>query len=302
MAEPAARDSNVATAAQLLRPDRDGRPPVGDARATLSTMDAVLRSSDDMAAETLSGGLFRRTGERFAEHVEPLMRKVPGGTFAMGTEPGSARHFCGETPAHDVTLSEFLIASVPVTNRLYGLLDPRRREVARADLDKPVVDVTWFDAMLFALWVGCRLPTEAEWERACGAGSRGEWCCSEERDLWHHAWFSETSGGELHPVGRLQPNALDVCDMHGNVWEWCVDVYDAGFYAMSPSHGPVNGAPVDADVHRVCRGGSLHSLSEMCRTRYRLHDPPHMWAFDLGFRLAAGGAPRITPSTTKEAG
>jgi formylglycine-generating enzyme required for sulfatase activity len=233
--------------------------------------------------------------ERFAEHVEPLLRTVPAGSFVMGTDPAAARHFCGETPRHEVVLSEFRIARVPVTNRLYALFDPRRAELPRDDLDKPVVDVSWFDATRFTRWMGCRLPTEAEWERACGAGAAGEWCCEREADLPRHAWFSETSQGELHEVGRLEPNALGLFDMHGNVWEWVVDAYDAGFYARSPRRDPVLDPAPDSGADRVCRGGSLHSLSEMCRTRYRLHDPPELWAFDLGFRLAAGPATEEAP-------
>jgi len=269
--------------AELLRPGRDGRPRVDDSRAVLLALQAALdRGDEDLAAELLAGA-----PERFAEHVEPTLRTVPAGDFAMGSEPEAARRFCGEAPRHHVTLSAFRIASVPVTNRLYGLFDPRRLDVPRADLDKPVVDVTWFDATLFALWVGCRLPTEAQWERACGAGSTGEWCCGDEARLKDYAWFSETSEGKLRTVGGLEANALGLLDMHGNVWEWCADVYDEDFYAVSPRHDPVNDAPASADLHRVARGGSLHSLAEMCRTRYRLHDPPEMWAFDLGFRLAA---------------
>jgi formylglycine-generating enzyme required for sulfatase activity len=151
--------------------------------------------------------------------------------------------------------------------------------------------VTWHEASLFAAWVGCRLPTEAEWEFACGGGSDAEWCCADEAELARHAWYSENAAGELHEVGTREPNRLGVFDCHGSVWEWCADAYDQDFYASSPSVDPAGPPPdtgVEAEprVHRVCRGGSVHALAEMCRTRYRLHEPASFWAGDLGFRLA----------------
>jgi formylglycine-generating enzyme required for sulfatase activity len=86
--------------------------------------------------------------------------------------------------------------------------------------------------------------------------------------------------------------------MHGSAWEWCLDVYDPEFYARSPTFNPCNrsipgvGRPRTRTVpHHVIRGGSLHALAEMCRTRYRLHEPADFWASDLGFRLARDASP-----------
>jgi sulfatase modifying factor 1 len=144
---------------------------------------------------------------------------------------------------------------------------------------------------LFGLWVDCRLPTEAEWEYACGAGGDAEWCCADEKDLPRYAWYSENSDGEIRTVASREPNALGLHDMHGNVWEWCHDAWDQDAFDRGRCADPV----VDAAVHdddpaggadRVSRGGSALSLAEMCRTRFRYHDPPDYWAADLGFRLA----------------
>jgi formylglycine-generating enzyme len=232
------------------------------------------------------------TAERYAEYIAETMREIPATSFAMGTEKSATRHFCGEAPQHEVELSPFAISNVPVTNELFALLDERRRDISAADRSKPVTDVTWYDAVTFAAWMGCRLPTEAEWEFACGAGAPYEWCCSDERELPRHAWFSENARGKLHPAGQREPNALGLFDLHGNVWEWCWDAYEQDYYALAPRRDPLH-SKRDPHTHRVCRGGSMHALAEMCRTRYRFHEPPDFWAADLGFRLARDVGRRV---------
>jgi sulfatase modifying factor 1 len=215
------------------------------------------------------------------------MRPLGPSQFRMGTTPGREAHFCGETPQHTVELSPFAIAAVPVTNDIYRLLHPDRLDVAARDRRQPVVGVTWFDAALFALWVGCRLPTEAEWEFACAGGASTEWCCAGADELPRYAWFSENSDGCIHQVAAREPNSLGIFDLHGNVWEWCADIYDQDFYDSCPTVDPVAQALPEAEpADRVCRGGCMHSFAEMCRTRYRFHEPPEFWASDLGFRLA----------------
>jgi formylglycine-generating enzyme required for sulfatase activity len=272
----------------LLELVRRGQPRRRDSRAVLGAITRVRETQDpDLVNELLTTTLFRESEERYTEHVAPLMRSVGHSQFAMGAAPGSEAHFCGETPQHTVMLSPFAIASVPVTNALYGLLDPAYLDVPARDRDKPAVGVSWSDAALFALWVGCRLPTEAEWEFACAAGASTEWACASERDLRRYAWFSENSGGHIHPVATREPNSLGLHDFHGNVWEWCQDVYDQDFYASSVAVDPVaRRRPGSVPTHRVTRGGCMHSFAEMCRTRYRFHEPPGFWASDLGFRLA----------------
>lgn len=281
------RDVAVARARSVLRLDPDGRPRCHDARAVVLAIEGLIETGDREAIEELVvAGFLRGSPERYEEHVAPHLRALPGGRFAMGTDPAQAEHFCGETPRHDVRLSPFALSAVPVTNGLYGLLDPDRPEAGERH---PVAGVTWFDASLFAAWMGCRLPTEAEWEYACGAGSAGQWCCADEGQLPRFAWYSENSRSEMREVGTREPNAFGLFDMHGTVWEWCRDEYDQGFYGRSGEIDPVNEAAGFGGTSmpdRVTRGGSYLSLAEMCRNRYRFHERPDFWAGDLGFRLA----------------
>lgn len=293
--DAAACNLAIRRARLLLALDRAGHPRCRESAAILQAMDDLLATEHAEAIdELLVRGFLRDSGRRYQEYVAPHMSPLNGGRFQMGTSRAHARHFCGETPRHVVELSPYHLAQTPVTNELYGLFDPSRRDVPACARRKPVVSVTWFDATLFALWMGCRLPTEAEWEFACGGGAESEWCCSDESLLSRYAWYSENSAGETHPVATRDPNALGLFDLHGNVWEWCQDIYDQDYYARSPIRDPVNpGASLTQEgaTHgdRVCRGGSRQLFAEMCRTRYRFHEPADFWAADLGFRLARSG-------------
>jgi formylglycine-generating enzyme required for sulfatase activity len=277
-------DSAMVVTRDILRASKPKRPPSADSRTVVGLVQRLRQSGRaDLVDDLVTNGLLSGSRERYAEHVAPLMRPLEPVRFEMGTPSLRQRHFCGESPAHPVRLSTFSITQTPVTNRLMALFDPARFDVSHSEGNKPAVGVSWFDAALFAMWMGCRLPTEAEWEYACGAGSDLEWCC-EESQLAKYAWYSQNSGGLLATVGSLLPNRLGLYDLHGSVWEWCEDSYDELFYAAAPTVDPVNAGALTAD--KVCRGGSVHALAEMCRSRYRFHEPPSMTAADLGFRLA----------------
>ncbi len=271
----------------VLETDRKGRPRCRDARRVLEAIEAVLRSGEgEVVADLVENGILRAARTRHTEYIAPHMQLVAGARYEMGTPPAHARHFCGESPCHVIELPPYWLSETSVTNGLFSLFDPRRSDLSRREREKPAVDVTWWEAALFAMWVGCRLPTEAEWEYACGAGGPGEWCCPEDR-LARYAWYSENADDRLHRVASLEPNAFGLFDLHGNVWEWCKDVYDQDYYQRSPARDPVNNqARGWMGTDRVARGGSLYALAEMCRTRYRFHEPAEFCASDLGFRLA----------------
>lgn len=292
-ANPAVRDQAIRQAAQLLKLDSRGRPLCKNNRAIYAAVNALLSTGHGEAIdELLAKGFLGDSHQRYAECVAPCMRFIEGGRFHMGTSPLRAGHFCGESPSHPVELSPFSLSQVQVTNKLFSLFDQTRANVPAGETQMPAVNVTWFDAAVFAMWMGCRLPSEAEWEFACASGSESEWCCEEEASLPRYAWYSENSRGVIQPVGTREPNSQGLFDLHGNVWEWCRDNYEQYYYSRSPVLEPANLDSPAADfavnsTDKVCRGGSVHALSEMCRTRYRFHDPAEFWGADLGFRLAS---------------
>jgi formylglycine-generating enzyme required for sulfatase activity/proteasome lid subunit RPN8/RPN11 len=284
-------DTVVRRAREVLALNQHGHPECRSSRSIVTAIDDLLRTRHQEAIdELLYGGFLRGAEQRYDAHIAALMAPLDGGSFAMGSAEGNAEHFMGEQPMHHVNLSPFMLARVPVTQGLLALFDGDRASVSTTlERSKPAVDVTWFDAALFAMWMGCRLPTEAEWEFACAGGSAGQWCCEDEDALARYAWYSQNAGSERHAVATREPNGYGLFDLHGNVWEWCYDAYDEAFYAEAPATDPVRvpcpGEPLDS-VHRVCRGGCMHSFAEMCRNRYRFHEHTQFHAADLGFRLA----------------
>ena len=165
----------------------------------------------------------------------------------------------------------------------------------------PVEQVSWFDAVLFCnklsekeglkpfyqidgaaatvvSWSGegYRLPTEAEWEYASG---------DDPADLAGSAWYGPYVGNVTHAVGQKRPNGLGLYDMLGNVWEWCWDGYDEGYYKVSPSEDPCG--PTEATL-RVIRGGGWFGPPRTCRSGYRHRHDPAFRNLSLGFRVARG--------------
>jgi len=288
-------------ALSVLRLDSSGRPVCRDNRLLYRTItDSGLRADPERFERLVTNGFLRDAAERYATFVEPQLRQLGPTVYRMGSPASERAHFCGETPRHRVRLSAFGMAAVPVTNEMYGCFDERRAGLPTETRRLPAVDVSWFDAAVCALWFGARLPTEAEWEYACGADSPEQWCCDDPAELPRHAWYSENAQDALHPVGTRESNRLGLWDMAGNVWEWCQDDYTPGYRERRPMTGLVNedsesrcGWQVGGQAHKVSRGGGFLALAEMCRTRYRLHDPPEFWARDLGFRMA------VSPKSTE---
>ena len=140
----------------------------------------------------------------------------------------------------------------------------------RSEGIQPVYDLqTWecdFDAD------GYRLPTEAEWECAARAGTESLYCFGDDpSQLKHHAWFKLNATRGPHPVGQREPNPHELCDMYGNVWEWCNDFYQEDYYQRSPVENPRG---PEAGENRVVRGGCWNSKPDMCRSSYRNYENP----------------------------
>ncbi len=210
---------------------------------------------------------------------------IPAGSFRMGSPDDEKGRWEREGPVHEVRVSGFQCLRVPVTRQLYERVMGKE---GKADA-RPVNQVSWFDAALFCnrlseeeglepcyeidgrdvRWQssadGFRLPTEAEWEYACRAGSQGRWSFGEnEKDLGDHAWYGGNSGNKPHPVGEKKPNPWSLHDMHGNVYDWCWDWY--GPYSEEPQVDPTG--PQEGQ-YRVLRGGSFLGGPRVLRSAFR---------------------------------
>lgn len=219
--------------------------------------------------------------------VEFSMASVPGGTFTMGATPEQKNASDDEMPAHQVTLSSYLIGETEVTQELWEAVmgnNPSRFRGGRL----PVENVSWYDCQEFIqrlnalLGESFRLPTEAEWEFAARGGELGEGCLYSGSDrLDDVAWYEGNSNQETHPVAEKRPNRYGLYDLSGNVWEWCQDwkgdYVDA--WQTDPS-GPASG------THRVGRGGSWAYDAKGCRVAFRYWFEPSRRYNNLGFRLA----------------
>jgi formylglycine-generating enzyme required for sulfatase activity len=212
------------------------------------------------------------------------LKLLPAGTFTMGEQGGGS----DETP-HEVTLTRaFYIGVYEVTNaqweRVMGSLPSHWKEA-----DRPVETVNWEEAIEFCRRLSAlpkeeqagrvyRLPTEAEWEYACRAGSTTRYFFGDnESEFGDYAWFRTNSGDQTHSVGKKKPNAWGLYDMHGNVFEWCNDWY--GDYAKSAA---AELSTPSMDSRRGCRGGSWYHAAGYGPVR---EDPSQRYR-TLGFRLA----------------
>ena len=150
--------------------------------------------------------------------------------------------------------------------------------------DHPVVKVTWYGANGFCEYYGFSLPTEAEWEYACRAGTTTRFYTGDsESDLDRAAWFKSNSGdNKTHAVGGKQANAFGLYDMHGNIWEWCKDWFDSNYYRNSPSQDPPGG---ESGEYRIKRGGGWRGSSTYSRSAARDYGVPGDGYNYVGFRV-----------------
>ncbi len=207
-----------------------------------------------------------------------------------------------ERPVHHVKISSgFYMGKFELTQEQY-LEVMEENPSCYSGFSLPVECVCWDDAVNFCNRLSqmegkiYRLPTEAEWEYACRAGTRTCFYYGDDysgSQLARYAWYEDSSGGRPHPVGKKIPNAFGLYDMHGNLWEWCSDWYDAEYYSSSITVDPQG--PESYSIHgirkeKVLRGGSYMREPEACRSAYRDHETheavPLMYKFgSCGFRV-----------------
>lgn len=230
--------------------------------------------------------------------LEPWWRPIPAGDFLMGSPSGEeGRINNDEGPQHRVTMARgFHMLGVPVTNRMYEWFDPNHQaERPEGAEDHPVANVTWYEAVAFAAWVGARLPVEVEWEYGCRAGTTTRyWSGDAATDLARVGWVDSNSGEQPHPVAEKPPNAWGLYDVHGNVSEWChdegVSYRDA---ARSHDAAAVAAWPDGATgAGRVIRGGSFVDGPRWARSAQRFRFVLRGRSSGMGFRLVRASAPQ----------
>jgi len=207
--------------------------------------------------------------------------EVPAGVFSMGSER--------ERPVHLASISRpFLLGRTPVTQAQWVAVMGRNPS-AFPGADRPVEQVTWDDCQAFLARLSragqgtFRLPSEAEWEYACRAGGQGRFCFGDDEErLGDYAWTRDNSGGQTQPVGLKRPNDWGLQDMHGNVWEWCMDWYDE--YLAGPSVDP-QGPAAGFMGARVFRGGCWRGGPEFAASAHRGGRGPAYKGSILGLRL-----------------
>jgi formylglycine-generating enzyme required for sulfatase activity len=204
---------------------------------------------------------------------------IPAGEFRMGSENGDDN----EKPVHQVRLSRsFEMGKYEVTQAEWQAVMNNNPSHFKGE-KLPVETVSWAAAQGFIERLNARddgyvyrLPTEAEWEYACRAGSTGDYA----GQLDEMGWYDGNAGGKTHPVGQKKPNAWGLYDLHGNVWEWCQDWLD-----KYPSAAVTDPIGLNTGSGRVFRGGSWNYTAADCRSANRLGFSPGDGFYYLGFRL-----------------
>jgi formylglycine-generating enzyme required for sulfatase activity len=207
---------------------------------------------------------------------------IPKGTFMMGS-PESEQGRQKNEDQHEVTISKgYYLGVYEVTQAQYEKVIGKNPSLYQgADLPEEKKAGRVY-----------RLPTEAQWEYACRAGSKTAYLFDDEEGLLpEYGWFNRNSSNRTHTVGLLEPNAWGLYDMHGNVWEWCSDWY--GDYPKGAVRNPT-GPKVGSD--RVCRGGSWNGVASYCRSALRNWYVPSFRNNYLGFRLALSSPSGIPKS------
>ena len=320
--QPAAQTSapeQPATQEQLLTHLKASKQPA--AQTSTPAEQQVMRFSTQeqlvthLEASKQPAAAQTNTAEQPIAHTIDKGVLIPAGDFQMGGSDSEAES--DEQPVHTVYVDAFYIDKYEVTNAQYKQFvdaNPRWQQdnIPRylhngkylkfwrentyppGKGNHPVVYVSWYAAMAYAKWVGRRLPTEAEWEKAARGGLVGaKYSWGDEIDSTRANYGGEL--GDAKPVGAYPPNDYGLYDMTGNVMEWCLDTYDWGFYNHSPLRNPIAGRSLSDTVNnflnvsdlRVVRGGCWYNVPLHVRVADRYGTLPDDTSSGRGFRCAS---------------
>jgi formylglycine-generating enzyme required for sulfatase activity len=234
--------------------------------------------------------------EELGNGVTLDMVEIPGGRFTMGSPASETESSNDERPQHQVTIQSFYMGKFEVTQAQYGAI-MRTNTSGFKGANRPVENVSWNDAVEFCKRLSkktgrtYRLPSEAEWEYACRAGTTtpfyfGETITADLVNCNGNFTYGSAPKGKYRQqtadVGSLPPNAWGLYDMHGNVWEWCADSWHSS-YRGAPTDGS---AWIDNDNrYRVLRGGSWDSNPSFCRSAVRYDISRDVFSYVIGFRV-----------------
>ncbi len=211
--------------------------------------------------------------------------EIPAGSFMMGSDDDG-----NEKPIRKVTLKAFRMGKYPITQKQYKAVMENNPSHFQGDENCPVENVSWNDAIEFCKKLSgmtgqtVKLPSEAQWEYACRSGSSGKYCFGDDvNQLERYAWYNENSDSKTHAVGKKLANAWGLHDMHGNIWEWCEDIW----------HENYNDAPTDGSAwlndgeqnRRSLRGGSRYNFNIFCRSTVRNWVIADKRYYKFGFRV-----------------
>ena len=224
---------------------------------------------------------------------EMTFADIPGGSFLMGSPADEQGRFSDEEPRHPVEIEPFQIMTTEVTQAMWKeVMGENPASGPAAGDEYPVFNVSWYDCVEFVEKLNerddgyaYRLPSEAEWEYACRAGTETRYYWGDDPDgteIEDYAWYRDNSEEHAHPVAEKEPNPWGLYDMSGNVWEWCRDSW----------HDDYTGAPNDGSPReqagaseRVSRGGSWLGDAGQCRSAYRFLNSADFAYGAQGFRV-----------------
>jgi formylglycine-generating enzyme required for sulfatase activity len=270
----------------------------------MSTSPLELTPRLQIHRRTIEVPFFR---EWLSEQINIEMMQIPAGEFEMGSPSEELERVESEGPVHSVKVDSFFMGKYPITQAQWRILAsfPKINLELNPDPanfkgdDRPVEQISWYEAVEFCQRLSqktrrdYRLPSEAEWEYACRAGTKtpfhfGETITTDLANYNGNNVYGKGTKGEYRegttPVGQFKvANNFGLCDLYGNVWEWCAD----------PWHDNYKGAPTDGSAwegggdnsYRVLRGGSWSDAPRDCRSASRYYSPSDFRFFNFGFRV-----------------